>query len=79
MLLNNLIALGSLSRRESRKDLWALLLLLITLCYTTNLHSSNAARRCKMLVFDRLGLLSILAILQSSPQIQPLHLIPMHK
>src|SRR3989337_3982653 len=30
--------------------------MLVTLCYATNLHSSNAARRCKMLVFDRLGL-----------------------
>ena len=50
-----MLAPGSLSPWESRKDLWALLLLLITLCYATNLHSSNAARRCKMLVFDRLG------------------------
>ena len=44
----------------------------LLLYYTANLHPSNAARRCKMLVFDRLSFPSILAFLQFSPQIQPL-------
>ena len=43
-----------LSRRETRKDLWALLQHACYLYYV-NLHSSNAARCFKMLVFDRLG------------------------
>src|SRR3989337_723995 len=52
------VAPGSLSRRESRKDLWARLLLdtTTTTLHYVNLHSSNAARpmkMMKMLVFDR--------------------------
>jgi hypothetical protein len=48
------MALGLLSRRESRKDLWVRLRLNdTTTLYGTNLHSSNAARPLKMLVFDR--------------------------
>jgi hypothetical protein len=57
-----MIAPGSLSRRESRKDLWAWLIcvyiyiyILVTTCYVI-LLSSVTARRCKMLVFDRLDL-----------------------
>ena len=48
------MALGLLSRRESRKDLWPrliALLLYIMLIYTL----LYAARCLKMLVFDRLG------------------------
>ena len=50
-------ALGLLSRRESRKDLWARLLLdtTATLHYAI-MYSANAARQMKMLkmlVFDR--------------------------
>jgi hypothetical protein len=40
--------------------------------YCTNLHSSNAARPLKMLVFDRTRPFSLYSgILQSSPHIQP--------
>jgi hypothetical protein len=47
-------ALRLLSRRESRKDHWPRLILnVITTLSCANLHSSNAARPLKMLVFDR--------------------------
>jgi hypothetical protein len=66
------MALGLLSRRESRKDLWVRLRLNdTTTLYGTNLLSSNAASPLKMLDFVGLGLLSRLAFLQSSPHIQP--------
>ena len=50
-----MMAPGLLSRRESRKDLWARLLLdtTATTLYYVDLLSSNAARPLKMLVFDR--------------------------
>jgi hypothetical protein len=67
----DIMALGLLSRRESRMDLWPRLILnATTTLYYTNLHSSNAVR-LNMLVFDRTSLLSILAFLQPSPHIQP--------
>jgi hypothetical protein len=48
------MALGLLSRRELRKDLWVRMRLNdTTTLYSANLHSSNAARPLKMLVFDR--------------------------
>ena len=53
MMRMDIRALGLLSRRESRKDLWArLILITATTLYCTNLPSSNAARPLKMLVFD---------------------------
>jgi hypothetical protein len=51
------VAPGSLSRRESRKDLWARLILdTIAILHYVILYPSNAARQMKMLkmlVFDR--------------------------
>jgi hypothetical protein len=48
------MALGLLSRRELRKDLWVRWRLNDTTTpYGTTVHSSNAARPLKMLVFDR--------------------------
>jgi hypothetical protein len=68
------VAPESLSRRESRKDLWARLLLDTATLHYVILYPSIAARlkMLKMLVFDRTRLsLSILAFLQPSPHIQP--------
>ena len=65
------MALGLLSRRESRKDLWPRLitLLLYIMLICTLLY---AARCLKMLVFDRLGFPLLSGILQFRPQIQPI-------
>ena len=64
------VALSLLSRRESRKDLWALLLqhvCLILKCYSLLFYMLQDARSClKMLVFDRLGLPLYSGILQFS-------------
>ena len=43
------MALGLLSRRESRKDLWARFDDTATILSCANLHSSNAARPLKTL------------------------------
>ena len=67
------MALGLLSRRESRKDIWPRLITLLLL-YFMLLHSLLLLQDGgfqKMLVFDRTSLLSILAFLQPSPYIQP--------
>ena len=67
------MALGFLSRRESRKDLRPRLitplLLYFMLLYSLLLLQDGGFE--KMLVSIGLGLLSILAFLQPSPHIQP--------
>ena len=68
------MALGLLSRRESRKDLWprliTLLLLYFMLPYSLLLLQDGGFQ--KMLVFDRLGFPLLSGILQFSPQIHPI-------
>ena len=71
------MALGLLSRRESRKDLWPrlILLLLYIMLICTLLY---AARCLKMLVFDRLGLSpSLLAFCSLVHRYSPFPLIQM--
>ena len=67
------MALGLLSRRESRKDLWprliTLLLLYFMLLYSLLLLQDGGF--LKMLVIDRTKPFLYSGILQFSPQIQP--------
>ena len=68
------MALGLLSHRESRKDLWprliTLILLYFMLLYSLLLLQDGGFQ--KMLVFDRTRFSPlILAFLQPSPHIQP--------
>ena len=66
------MALGLLSHRESRKDLWprliTLLLLYFMLLYSLLLLQDGGFQ--KMLVFDRLAFLFPSGLLKFSPQIQ---------
>ena len=69
------MALGLLSRRESRKDLWPRLITLLLLYFMlllSLLMLQDAWSCLKMLVFDRLGFPLLSGILQFSPQIQPI-------
>ena len=75
------MALGLLSRRESRKDLWprliTLVLLYFMLLYSLLLLQDGGFQ--KMLVIDRTKPFLYSGILQFSPHMLPLfHLIPMH-
>ena len=66
------MALGLLSCRESRKDLWPRLITLLLLYIMLICTLLYAARCLKMLVFDRLGFSLLSGIPQFSPQIQPI-------
>ena len=75
------MALGLLSRRESRKDLWprliTLLLLYFMLLYSLLLLQDGGFQ--KMLVFDRLGFPpSLLAFCNLVHRYNPFPLIQMH-
>ena len=74
------MALGLLSRRESRKDLWprliTLLLLYFRLLYSLLLLQDGGFQ--KMLVFDRTRFSPLFWHFCSSVHIQPISLIPMH-
>ena len=74
------MALGLLSRRESRKDLWSrlitLLLLYFMLLYSLLLLQDGGFE--KMLVIVRTKPFLYSGTLQFSPQIQPIPLIQMH-
>jgi hypothetical protein len=73
------MALGLLSRRESRKDLWVRLRLNdTTTLYCTNIHSSNAARPLKMLVFDTTRISPLFWHFCSPDHIYSLPLIMLH-
>src|SRR3990170_2094724 len=79
-LLLDSMALGLLSRRESRKDLWVRLRLIITATlYCAVLLSSIAARPLKMLVFDmtRPSLYSGISAAQSTYTAFPLIMLHM--
>ena len=64
-----MVAPGLLSRKESRKDLWALILQHACLIILLLCPLLNVARCLKMLVFDRLGFPLYSGILRFSPQI----------
>ena len=81
MIMDKLLIMlsGSLSRRESRKDLRALLL--YDNMYVITIYSLLMLQDyLKMLVFVRLGLSpSILAFCKSVQRYSPIPLIPVHK
>src|SRR3954454_13789963 len=74
------MALGLLSRRVSRRDLWprliTLLLLYFMLLYSLLLLQDGGFQ--KMLVFDRTRFSCLFWHFCSSVHIQPISLIPMH-